>query len=271
MSDEQLKRKSSIKKILILSGVLLLASVMLMYFRYATNASYQTYQSQKAQEGSVRDNVMVLSNANSELLVIIEENGKELVSFSEDKIKYINLASELSIQHGVTINKLTVSDVWNEGEMSGMTTSIEVEGDLTAVKEFIEDYCSTEYTNRINVVSCRPAGRYAWLERGIDGENALTWFDLGPDQAMYEEQENVSSSGLLQLQAPDGDFGLPITNMSELDLPYTYDAATGKFVYSGTSVAVDQDTLDETPITLEKMFADSPMKAYLVIDFLGRA
>lgn len=269
MSDEQLKRKADIKRILIGCALLLLAAVGLFYFRWRTNNEVEVYHAQKAQEASAQANVERLQQSNNQLMAIIEENGQELVSFSEDKIKYINLASSLSLSHSVRINKLVVSDVWTEGEMSGMTTTIEVEGKLSQVEAFIEDYCGTNYTNRINVVSCRPTGRYAWLSRGTDQENVLSWFNLGPDEAMYAEQQAVEQQGISQTISGSSS-GLPVLWADESQLSYSYDPETGRFLYNGTQVEVPQSVLDETPITLEKMFADNQIKAYLVIDFLGR-
>lgn len=270
MSDEQLKRKADIKKILIGSALIFLVACCLFYFRWSTSAEVEMYKSSKSQEASVQSTIDSLTASNAELSSIIEETGKELVSFSEDKIKYINLASELSIQHSVRINKLVVSDVFQDGEMSCMTTTLEVQGDLTNVKDFVEEYCSTHYTNRINVVSCRPLGNSVWLSRDIDDENVLTWFDLSSDESMQEQQKAEEEQERYQQQSKN-EFGLPITDVSDVKLAYSYDPISGKFFYNGTSVEVPQEVLDETPLTLDKMFANKPIKAYLVIDFLGRA
>lgn len=270
MSDEQLKRRSSIKRLLILAAFLILAAIGILYFRFSTSARVAAYQSQKAQEASVQAQVDSLTSRNSQLMATIEENGKELVSFTDDKIKYINLASELSLSHSVRINKLTVSDVWQEGEMSGMTTTIEVEGTLPDVRAFVEEYCGTNYTNRINTVSCRPSGRYVWLARGIDDQEVLGWFDLSKDEAMYEERQAEQDA---EERRQNAEFGLAVAEPDEAEesLTYKYDPATGKFVDTRTGLEVSQEELEATPITLDKMFADTPYKVYLVIDFLGRA
>lgn len=270
MTDEQLKRKADIKKILLISGFLLLLSGCLFYFRIRTQPELDFYNQQKMQESSVQMQVDALTSSNAELMAVIDENGQELVSFTEDKIKYINLASQLSLENQVRINKLVVSDVWQEGEMSGMTTTLEVEGELLNVKDFLDQYCGSNNINRINVVSCRPTGRYAWLDRNIDGDNVISWFNLGPDEAMYIEQQQEEQAAIYQSQS-QADFGLPITFVDDTDMGYSFDESSGRFYYNGTSVEVPQEILDETPITLEKMFADTPIKAYLVVDFLGRA
>lgn len=270
MSDEQLRQRLIIKRRLILSGVLLLLSAAIVYFWIRTNPEWSQYQFEKDQESSIQAQIDSLTAANNQLLATIEENGKELVSFSEDKIKYINLASELSLRHSVRINKLTVSDVWQEGEMSGMTTAIEVEGDLSNVREFIDEYCSTNYTNRINVVSCRPSGRYTWLQRGIDGQNVLGWFDLSVDDALYKDLQSQIEAERMQQNT---EAGIPVASSIEDDLAIAvyWDPELGSFINAATGEMVSQEELDETPITLDKMFAPVPMKVYLVIDFLGRA
>lgn len=271
LSDEQLKRRMAIRHTLLGSVLLFLAALGMLYFRYSTASDYNTYTAQKSQESTIQQQVDSLTAANNQLLATIEENGKELVSFTEDKIKYINLASELSLKHSVRINKLVVSDVWQEGEMSGMTTSIEVEGPLSDVRAFVESYCGTDYTNRINVVSCRPSGRYAWLSRTIDGEKVLSWFDLGEDIAMYQEQRDEEEA-LAKQQGQE--FGIPVaatdTTTSTGGAPI-YDPEAKVFKDPSTGLVIPQEVIDSTPITLDKMFADQPMKVYLVIDFLGRA
>lgn len=268
MSDSQLQQRIVIKHRLIIAALLIVVSVALVYYRIYTEAAWSQYQFEKQQEQSIQAQVDSLTSANAQLMATIEENGKQLVSFSEDKIKYINLASELSITHDVRINKLTVSDIWQEGEMSCMTTTIEVEGGLENVRAFVEEYCGTNYTNRINVVSCRPSGRYVWLKRDIDDEKVLTWFDLAEDTALYNDLQNEEEA--LEAQA-NSEFGIPAATDDDVTTEYVYDVETGEFKDPVTGVTIDQETLDETPITLDKMFAPIPMKVYLVIDFLGRA
>lgn len=268
MSDAQLKQRLIIKHRLIIAGLLFLVAIGLMYFKYTTDSEWSQYQSDKQQEAVVQANVDSLTDANNQLLATIEENGKQLVSFSEDKIKYINLASDLSLEHSIRINKLTVSDVRDEGEMAVMTTSIEVEGSLSNVRAFVEEYCGTDYTNRINVVSCRPSGRYVWLQREVDGEKVLNWFDLSEDEALYKDLMDQQEQAA---KAAGSEFGIPVVKEGEASASYIFDPETSSFVDSVTGEVISPDVLDETPITLDKMFADRPMKVYLVIDFLGRA
>ena len=269
MSDFQLRQKAFIQKVLVSCAILLLLSAGLFYFRYTTGFDYNTYVSQISQEPGVQKQIDTLTKVNNDLMLKIEENGKQLVSFSEDKIKYINLASELSIKHTVRINKLLVSDVWADGVMSGMTTTIEVEGSLGSIQSFIDEYCGVNYTNRISVVSCRPSGRYAWLKRTIDGDKVLSWFDLSEDNNLYNSLHKEKEQAI---KNKFDEFGIP-ANLDSLisnNSGYAYNEATGRFYDIKTGLEVDQEVLDETPLSIEKMFADKDLKVYLVIDFLGR-
>lgn len=287
MSDEQIRRRLRIRNRIIISVLLLLLAAGLFYFRFSTTPQVELWKQEKQQEESLNSQIQTLTTANAQLMATIEENGKELVSFSSDKLKYVNLASELSLANNVRINKLTVSDVWVEGEMSGMTASIEIEGMLSDVQNFVDEYCSTEYTNRVNVVSCRPSGRQVWLSRGIDGEKVLSWFDLTEDQRLYEElvqdvgsQLSNQETGLSdeELDNPNLDSGLPVAD-SETEDPtlesiypgISYDTELGYYISTATGERVSQEELDALPITLAYMFSDKPMKVYLVIDFLGRS
>lgn len=285
MSDEQIRRRLRIRNRLIFSVALIVVSACLLYFRFYTEAIVDLWKREKQQEESLNSQIQTLTDANNQLMSTIEENGKELVSFSSDKLKYVNLASELSLENDVRINKLTVSNVWTEGEMSGMTTTIEIEGLLTDVQDFVNEYCSTDYTNRINVISCRPSGRQVWLARDIDGEKVLTWFNLEEDEMLYEDLEDGSTSTPTtattgstsvsdeESDNPNLDSGLPVVDVTaQSGEGYAvYDPELGYYVDSVTGQKITQAELDAEPITLESMFADKPMKVYLVIDFLGRA
>ena len=246
MTDEQLHVRMINKRIIIVAILLLLLSGGLFYYWYKHASDITTYEQQKAREVTLQQQVNQLEEANNALRGTIEQTGKELVSFSEDKIKYINLASKLSDENDVQINKLTVSDVWDEGQMSGMTTTIEVEGPLDNVRNFVNSYCGINYTNRINVVSCRPVGVYPWFSRGIDDNRALTWLNLDEEQTKYDTLQREERAQLSQAAM---EAGIPSA------LP--------------DSIIQEQDE-EERPITLSKMFEEKTFKVYLVIDFLGR-
>lgn len=242
MRDAQLAKNIKIKNMLIASFLLIVISSGLGYFKFSTDAEVAKYRSDKAKEDSLQDQIDEMTEQNSQLQYSIDENGKELVSFTEDKIKYINLASELSQKYSVKLNKLAVSDVWSEGQMSVMTTSVEVDGDLQDIANFINEYCGANYTNRINIVSCRPIDRYPWLTRTIDGTRVISWFDLEEEQTNYE------------------------TYIKEND---TADISEG--TENGTLVTPPGTTLSPaTYITIDDMFASKTMRVYLQIDFLGR-
>lgn len=240
MSDEQLKRKAQVKKLAILCVILSAVSVAILLWSYQQFQDYKLYVSDKSREKTLEAQVSSMRESNNTMAATIEENGKELVSFSDDRIKYVNLASELSMKAGVQINSITVSDVIDEGEMTYMNTKIEVEGMLPNIAQFVFEYCGDKNANRINVISCRPSGSYVWLERGIDGENVMTWFDISDDEKIY--QKFLDSEKRDQARE-NSEFGIP---------------------------AVSEE--DNTPdiITLEKMFREEPAKVYMSIDFLGR-
>lgn len=242
MTDEQLHRRMISKRMLIVSVLLLILAGGLLYYRQYRQPDLQAYRAQKAQEQSLQSQITSLQASVGQMSATIEETGKELVSFSEDKIVYINLASELSAKHGVNINELSVSDVWNEGQMAGMTTVVEVEGNLEGVRGFISDYCGVNYTNRITKIACRPDDRYSWMYRYIDDLQILQWFDLGPEYDLFETEDAESKRQQQQEILNNGG--------SVEDL-----AALEKVVKS---------------ITLDDMFKDYTFKLYLQVDFLGR-
>ena len=243
MTDEQLHVRMVNKRMIIIAFLLLLISGLLGYYYYSTSSDVANYATQKSKESSLKQQVDSLEAANATLRATIDQTGRQLVSFSEDKIRYINLASEMATAHSVEIDKLTVSDVWDEGSMAGMTTTIEVEGTLSAIKEFINGYCGLNNTNRINVVSCRPIGRFPWLSRTIDDQLVLEWMDLSHEEALYTD---LLRSERREMTEAATEAGIPIADL-----------------------ALD-GSQPEIPITLDQMFGDQDFKIYLVIDFLGR-
>lgn len=245
MTDDQLSVRLFNKRVLTISVILFLISIGLAYYWVYTNPAVKAYEQQISKEASLQSQIDILEDGNNLLRSSIEQTGKELISFSENKIKYINLASEMSEQYELKINKLSVSDVWEEGQMSGMTTEIEVEGSLPDITKFINSYCGINYTNRINVVSCRPSGRFPWLVRKIDGQNVLGWFDISA-----EEQAHVQF-------------------LKDEETMLNRAATEAGLTYSGNST----DTLVEKDpsITLNEMFSQKVFKVYLKIDFLGRS
>ncbi len=242
MSDEALHRRMVSKRLLIISALLILLGCGLYYVKIYYEPTLTAYRVQKAQEAGLQSQIANLQAAVGNMTSTIEETGKELVSFSEDKIKYINLASELSVKYEVAVNELSVSDVINQGQMSMMTTVVEVEGDLEGVRGFISEYCSQDYTNRITKISMRPNDRYDWMYRYIDDLQVLPWFDLTEEQAMWEE-ENAE-----------------------------YIRQQQQEILNAGGTVEDIDGLLGTvhSITLDDMFKNFTYKLYLQVDFLGR-
>lgn len=242
MSDQQLHRRMVSKRLLIVSVLLILLGCGLYYVKIYYDPTLAAYRSQKAQEQGLQSQITALQADIAQKTATIEETGKQLVSFSEDKIKYINLASELAGKYDVNINELSVSDVFNQGQMSLMTTVVEVQGNLEGVRGFISEYCNQNYTNRITKISMRPDDRYQWMHRYIDDLLVLPWFDLDAEKQLWEEE---NAEAIRQQQQEILNAGGTVADLE----------AFNQRVHS---------------ITLDDMFKSYTFKLYLQIDFLGR-
>lgn len=231
------------KRVLTFAALFFLLSCVLFYYWFSTNQEIDTYNAQKNQEENLNNQVELLQADNNSLRDTIEQTGKELVSFSEDKLTYINLASTLSAQNSVHIDKLVVSDVWNEGTMACMTTQIEVEGELENVQKFISSYCDVRYTNRINVVSLRPIDRYPWVTRTIDGEKVLTWFDLTTEDSIWTEyiSEELKNYSQAMMEA-----GIPVETPDLEDLIGNTDITSSTSTESTTDNEVSEESVTES-------------------------
>lgn len=235
MTDAQMANRIKVRNTLIAAFVLLLVSIGLFYFWFKTKPVWERYQSEKAQEVTLQSDIDALVQETNDMRTIIEQSGIELISFTEDRTKYINLASSLSTKYGVHISKLTVSDVWSEGQMSVITTDIELEGELSNINKFLTEYCGGQNINRLRAISLRPKDRYPWFTRTIDGVQVLSWFNLDSEEENYKNY-------IASLKGDD---------------PEKEEATA------------EQKNIDY--ITLNDMFSDKTMKAYYTIDFLGRS
>lgn len=234
------KKKFRSRNLFIVALLLFVMSGGLLYYSSTNEATVKNYEADVASASSLESQIASLTQENERLTSTIEQNGKELVSFTDDKNKYTTLASDLSKTYNVKLNKLTVSDIWQDGQMAVMTTNVELSGTYDNVRKFVDEYCSNEYTNRINVVSLRQDEDYVWVSRDIDGELILDWFDLSEEQSYYDKfvQEKEAERQALA---------------------------------NAAGVKLESTTAEERdPISLEVLWRDVPIKAYLEIDFLGR-
>lgn len=213
-----------------------------VYYYNSTQGIVDTYNSERSQAKSIQQQISQMEQSTADLQAVVD-NSKQLVSFSDDKIKYITLASELSKKYNVKLNKLTVSDLWQEGQMSVMTTQVEIIGSLEDARSFVDEYCSTEYTNRINVVSMRQDEDFVWVSRGIDGKPILRWFNLEAEAAYWQDY------------------------YKEKELEKKLLAAQAGVSYTPTTPTTDNK---KEPISMEELWETTPVKLFLEIDFLGR-
>lgn len=220
--------RNTIQRLLTVAATCSVLSICAGAYIYNTNSIVDEYNRSVEEAKNLQKEADSLKQQNDILLATIEEANSELASFSEDKIALINEASSLSEQCNVSINKLTVSDVWQEGQTHGMTVDIEVVGDLKDIYNFYSNYCSS--TNRVISVSARPSERFPWVQRDLDGNQILSWFDLTAEQEAY------------------------IPNV-----------ITG----SGEDIFTPSTAEPET-ISLNELFADKEFKVYFHLDFLGR-
>ena len=237
MNDSNARKKLLIRKQMIASGVLLIISLGIFYALHVLSPAVESYERDKASEAGLSSQIESLTAENAKLSESIQNTGKELISFSEDKLKYTNLASTLAMTSNVHINKLSVSNLVQDGQMTLMPVEIEIEGSMADVTSFVTEYCGSNGANRIKAISYRPTDDYPWLARGIDGEKILTWFTAGS-----LSQGNPS--------AP--------TTPTAPSLPATSTLDEGEVVAPGG-------------ISLMSVFAPRNIRVYLKVDFLGRS
>lgn len=242
MTDEQLHRRLISKRLLIVAIILLLASAGLLYYRSTRLPELESYKAAKAQEAGLQAQVQQLQTDLSSKTATIEENGKHLISFSEDNTVFVNRASTLASKYSLGMNSLSVSGVWNEGTMAGMTAQVEVQGTLDGIRGFISEYCDPNYTNRIISVACRPDEDYPWLSRYIDDLNVLDWLDLTAEFEKYANEED-------ELRRQQGQ---EILNNGGTILDITTEEDTNR------------------ALTLDDMFKQFTFNLYIEVDFLGR-
>ena len=241
MTDEQLHRRLVAQRLLIVAVILLLAAAGLLYYRSTQLPGLANYRALRAQESSLEQEVQNLQSQVSTVSATIEENGKSLVSFNDDRNVFITRASDLAVKYGVIMDELSVSDVWTEGSMAGQTARVQVRGSMQGVRGFLSEYCDPTVTNRITHVSCRPTDEYPWMTRYIDDLNVLGWLDLSEEESLY------------------------LGELQELRRQQQQAALNG-----GESVEFYDPTQTRPSIKLDDMFKDFTFRLYLEVDFLGR-
>lgn len=241
MTDEQLHRRLVSQRLLIVAVILLLAAAGLLYYRSTQLPGLANYRALRAQEASLEQEVQNLQSQVATVSSTIEENGRSLVSFTEDRNVFVTRASDLAVKWGVILDELSVSGVWNEGSMAGQTARVQVRGSLQGVRGFIDEYCDPNVTNRITHVSCRPTDDYPWMSRYIDDLTVLNWLDLSEEEALY------------------------LGELQELRRQQQQALLNG-----GETVEFYDPTATRPSITLDDMFKDFTFRLYLEVDFLGR-
>lgn len=137
MTDEQLHRRMISTRLLIVAVVLLLAAAGMLYYRSYRQPELVNYRSLKAQEEGLQNTITSMQSEVASRQASIDQNGQQLVSFSEDRNVFVTRAAELAQTCGVGMPKFSVSKEWNEGSMGGMTVQIEIEGGIEGIRNFL--------------------------------------------------------------------------------------------------------------------------------------
>lgn len=119
-------------------------------------------------------------NQLSSLQYSIDSAGKVFVDLDENQDDYVKAIGLLCNANLLNIHKMTVGDVVaEEGGIATMNVELELQGDLSHVRSFINDVYDSEMVVRVNSFSYRLEGdAFSWMWRAIDDNDMVSWWDI---------------------------------------------------------------------------------------------
>ena len=96
---------------------------------------------------------------------------------------------------------MTVDDVQPHSDgLYTMTVSLEVQGDLYNIKNFVQQLYDSSIVNRINSFSYRlQSERYLqWMWRAVDDEQLVSWWDLTAEEETTGQEEALTAEEMMK-------------------------------------------------------------------------
>lgn len=196
------KRMKSLKALLIITLALLVVGVGLLFVQ--KNVLDVKYEEMRVEIDSTAELSRKISSVDAETLSYqstLQKAGKIFSNLQQKKEEYTSYLGETTMANRLNINKMTVDDVVGHSDgLYTMTVSLEVQGDLYNIKNFIQQLYDSNIVNRINSFSYRlQSDRYLqWMWRAVDDEQLVPWWDLTSEEKDSDDKELLTAADMMK-------------------------------------------------------------------------
>lgn len=196
------RKVKPLKELLIISLILIILAIGLLFIQ--KNILNTKYEEMRTEINSTAELSRKISSVDAETLSYqstLQKAGKVFSNLQQKKEEYTSYLGETTMANRLNINKMTVDDVQSHSDgLYTMTVSLEVQGDLYNIKNFVQQLYDSSIVNRINSFSYRlQSERYLqWMWRAVDDEQLVSWWDLTAEEETTGQEEALTAEEMMK-------------------------------------------------------------------------
>lgn len=196
------RKVKPLKELLVISFVLIILAIGLLFIQ--KNILNIKYEEMRTQINSTAELSRKISSVDAETLSYqstLQKAGKVFSNLQQKKEEYTSYLGETTMANRLNINKMTVDDVQPHSDgLYTMTVSLEVQGDLYNIKNFVQQLYDSSIVNRINSFSYRlQSERYLqWMWRAVDDEQLVSWWDLSAEEETDDKEDALTAEEMMK-------------------------------------------------------------------------
>lgn len=196
------RKVKPLKELLLISLVLAILAIGLLFVQ--KNILDVKYEEMRTEINSTAELSRKISSVDAETLSYqstLQKAGKVFSNLQQKKEEYTSYLGETTMANRLNINKMTVDDVQSHSDgLYTMTVSLEVQGDLYNIKNFVQQLYDSSIVNRINSFSYRlQSERYLqWMWRAVDDEQLVSWWDLTAEEETDDKEEALTAEEMMK-------------------------------------------------------------------------
>ena len=196
------RKVKPLKELLVISFVLIILAIGLLFIQ--KNILNIKYEEMRAQINSTAELSRKISSVDAETLSYqstLQKAGKVFSNLQQKKEEYTSYLGETTMANRLNINKMTVDDVQPHSDgLYTMTVSLEVQGDLYNIKNFVQQLYDSSIVNRINSFSYRLQSErnLQWMWRAVDDEQLVSWWDLSAEEETDDKEDTLTAEEMMK-------------------------------------------------------------------------
>lgn len=196
------RKVKPLKELLLISLVLAILAIGLLFVQ--KNILDVKYEEMRTEINSTAELSRKISSVDAETLSYqstLQKAGKVFSNLQQKKEEYTSYLGETTMANRLNINKMTVDDVQSHSDgLYTMTVSLEVQGDLYNIKNFVQQLYDSSIVNRINSFSYRlQSERYLqWMWRAVDDEQLVSWWDLTAEEETDDKEDALTAEEMMK-------------------------------------------------------------------------